>query len=77
MMQNGFRRIALAQGLLPERPPTPAAPMRVDASDAPRLSGIDATDTRSDACDARQRDAGWNLRMISASAPQRPRVISA
>ena len=25
MMQNGFRRIALAQGLLPVRPPSPAA----------------------------------------------------
>jgi hypothetical protein len=39
MMQNGFRRLALAQGLLPERlashqPPAPPAPAPTDHPDA-------------------------------------------
>jgi hypothetical protein len=33
MMQNGFRRIALAQGLLPARPPSPAVSARDTTSD--------------------------------------------
>jgi hypothetical protein len=37
MMQNGFRRIALAQGLLPERPPSREAPANVEPSTAQRL----------------------------------------
>ncbi len=52
MMQNGFRRIALAQGFLPERPPSPATPMLSETSDAPRLSEMDAIDARSNACEA-------------------------
>jgi hypothetical protein len=51
MMQNGFRRIALAQGLLPERPPVRAIPMRAEVSDARRQNEMDAAGTRSDASD--------------------------
>ncbi len=36
MMQNGFRRIALAQGLLPERLPTREVPVNVEPSAAAR-----------------------------------------
>ena len=49
MMQNGFRRIALAQGLLPERLPIRATPTRIETSDAPRLDEIDTADIPSDA----------------------------
>jgi hypothetical protein len=49
MMQNGFRRIALAQGLLPERLPNRETPTSVETSDAPRLNDTDATGTQSDA----------------------------
>jgi hypothetical protein len=38
MMQNGFRRIALAQGLLPARSPSGDVPVRAEASDAPPLN---------------------------------------
>jgi hypothetical protein len=41
MMQNGFRRIALAQGLLPERQPTRETPDGVETSDAPRHNVAD------------------------------------
>ena len=44
MMQNGFRRIALAQGLLPERPasretPVPIAPAAGESPDAAPAPG--------------------------------------
>jgi len=37
MMQNGFRRIALAQGLLPERPASCKAPVDAERETARRL----------------------------------------
>jgi len=48
-MQNAFRRIALAQGLLPERPPVRETPMRVEPSDALPPHEADAAAIRSDA----------------------------
>jgi hypothetical protein len=45
MMQNGFRRLALAQGLLPERPLSRDTPDRGEnpaIGDAPEHGGADA-----------------------------------
>ena len=42
MMQNGFRRIALAQGLLPERPESHDLPANVDPAATPRLVAAEA-----------------------------------
>jgi hypothetical protein len=44
MMQNGFRRIALAQGLLPERPGSPELPANVEPATALRLDAAEAAD---------------------------------
>jgi hypothetical protein len=50
-MQNGFRRIALAQGLLPERLPSRQVPTRGATSGAPRLDRAEARHTAPDAAD--------------------------
>jgi hypothetical protein len=50
-MQNGFRRIALAQGLLPERLPSGQVPARSATSDAPRLDHAEARHTAPGAAD--------------------------
>jgi hypothetical protein len=42
MMQNGFRRIALAQGLLPARLPLPEAPADVEPTAAQYPGAIEA-----------------------------------
>jgi len=51
MMQNGFRRIALAQGLLPDRLPSRQIPANAEPADALRP---DATAVASALADA------WN-----------------
>jgi hypothetical protein len=53
-MQNGFRRIALAQGLLPERLPARQVPTRSATSDA---SCLDPAEARSATPDAADREA--------------------
>ncbi len=45
MMQNGFRRIALAQGLLPERPATRPVPADVEPEAAPRPGATEAPES--------------------------------
>jgi hypothetical protein len=51
MMQNGFRRIALAQGLLPDRLPNRETPAKVEPSEAPRLNDTAAPRAPSDTWD--------------------------
>jgi len=51
MMQNGFRRIALAQGLLPERMPSREVPANVEPSAAPPANATEAGGTQSDTWD--------------------------
>jgi hypothetical protein len=52
MMQNGFRRLALAQGLLPARPPPPDVPAQLKAFDAPPSSSAAAPQPPSDTWDS-------------------------
>jgi hypothetical protein len=64
-MQNGFRRIALAQGLLPDRLPSRQVPTLSATSDAPRLDRAEARRTAPDAADREAEilvagfDASW------------------
>jgi hypothetical protein len=51
MMQNGFRRIALAQGLLPERLATRDLAADVAPSAAPRLDAAEAPESPTGAYD--------------------------
>jgi hypothetical protein len=51
MMQNGFRRIALAQGLLPESPAMRPVPADVAPSAAPHPAAAEAADSPAGACD--------------------------
>ena len=51
MMQNGFRRIALAQGLLPERLAARDLPADVAPSATPRPNAEEATDPPAGAYD--------------------------
>jgi len=51
MMQNGFRRLALAQGLLPEPPASREVPADVAPTAAPRLDAAEAADAPRGACD--------------------------
>jgi hypothetical protein len=51
MIQNGFRRIALAQGLLPEPHASRDLPADVAPSAAPRLNAADAADSSPGACE--------------------------
>ena len=51
MMQNGFRRIALAQGLLPERLPLREVPVSVDPSAEPPVDSTETPGAQSDAWD--------------------------
>jgi len=51
MMQNGFRRIALAQGLLPELRATRELPANSTPAAAPRLDAAEAADSPAGACD--------------------------
>ena len=48
MMQNGFRRIALAQGLLPERPPSREVPASLETSVVTPHPPADAPGTQSE-----------------------------
>lgn len=57
MMQNGFRRIALAQGLLPARPPSRDVPASVETSDAPPRNDSAAPQAPIDAWDSGAE--GW------------------
>jgi hypothetical protein len=65
MMQNGFRRIALAQGLLPERLPSREVSANVESSGGSRLDLADTPRTPSDAW-----DNGVEMRVAS------PRIAS-
>ena len=51
MMQNGFRRIALAQGLLPERAPVREVAANVETADAAGVDFGPAFDTQASAWD--------------------------
>ena len=51
MMQNGFRRIALAQGLLPERPVSREAPVGAEPEAAQRLDTSEEAGTPDGAWD--------------------------
>ena len=61
MMQNGFRRIALAQGLLPERLPSRELPANLEPAANPRLDAAEA-----EFSPARARDG--NPEMLVAGA---------
>jgi hypothetical protein len=50
MMQNGFRRIALAQGLLSERLPPREVLASVEPHAAPRLDTTEAADRPGGGC---------------------------
>ena len=52
MMQNGFRRIALAQGLLPERLPPRELPASVETSEVPPRAPANAPGTQAEAWDS-------------------------
>jgi hypothetical protein len=51
MMQNGFRRLALAQGLLPEPPASRDLLADVEPSAASRLDATEAADSPAGARD--------------------------
>ncbi len=51
MMQNGFRRIALAQGLLPERLASRELPASVEPAAASCLSAAEAAGLPAGPCD--------------------------
>jgi len=65
MMQNGFRRIALAQGLLPERPATREVAANVEPAAAPRPDATEAADSPPGAC-------GDDRQMLVAGAAWAP-----
>jgi hypothetical protein len=52
MMQNGFRRIALAQGLLPDRLMSPAVPPSFPPSAAQCPDAAPAPGPAASACDS-------------------------
>jgi hypothetical protein len=62
MIENGFRRIALAQGLLPE--PLPSRDLLGDAapSATPRLNTVEAADSPVGA-----RDDDWEMPVAGAA----------
>jgi hypothetical protein len=67
MIQNGFRRIALAQGLLPERPASQPLPANLEPAAAPRLATEEAADPP-----AAARDGESELRLVAEYAHLSP-----